>query len=63
MSSLSVVGTTREGVPVVTLKAGSTQTRGKAALMNNIGAAKLVASMLRSVHSQTVNSAPASCIT
>lgn len=49
MSSLSAVGTTSEGVPVLLLKAGSTQTRGRAALTNNIQAAKLVASMLKSV--------------
>jgi len=49
MSSLSVVGTTREGVPVMLLKEGSSQTRGRDALKNNIEAAKVVASMLKSV--------------
>jgi chaperonin GroEL (HSP60 family) len=49
MSSLSVVGTTREGVPVMLLKEGSSQTRGRDALKNNIEAAKIVASMLKSV--------------
>jgi len=49
MSSLSVVGTTREGVPVMLLKEGSSQTRGRDALKNNIAAAKIVASMLKSV--------------
>ena len=49
MSSLSVVGTTREGVPVVLLKEGSSQTKGRDALKNNIAAAKIVASMLKSV--------------
>ena len=49
MSSLSVVGTTREGVPVVLLKEGSSQTKGRDALKNNIEAAKIIASMLKSV--------------
>ena len=49
MSSLSVVGTTREGIPLVLLKEGSSQTSGRDALNNNIVAAKLIASMLRSV--------------
>lgn len=49
MSSLSMVGTTREGVPVMLLKEGSSQTRGKEALKNNIAAAKIIASMLKSV--------------
>lgn len=48
-SSLSVVGTTREGVPIMLLKEGSTQTRGMDALRNNIQAAKIVATMLKSV--------------
>ncbi len=48
-SSLSVVGTTREGVPIMLLKEGSTQTRGMDALKNNIQAAKIVATMLKSV--------------
>lgn len=49
MSSLSVVGTTREGVHVMLLKEGSSQTKGREALKNNIEAAKIVASMLKSV--------------
>ena len=49
MSSLSLVGNTREGVPVVLLKQGSTQTRGREALDNNVEAAKIIASMLKSV--------------
>jgi thermosome len=48
-SSLSVVGATREGVPIMLLKEGSTQTRGMDALKNNIQAAKIVATMLKSV--------------
>lgn len=47
--SLSVVGTTKEGVPIVLMKEGSTQTKGREALRNNIEAAKLIASMLKSV--------------
>lgn len=47
--SLSIVGTTREGVPVMLLKEGSSQTRGRDALKNNIEAAKIIASMLKSV--------------
>jgi archaeal chaperonin len=46
--SLSVVGTTREGIPIMVLKEGSTQTRGREALRNNIQAAKIVATMLKS---------------
>lgn len=49
MSSLSLVGSTREGVPVVLLKQGSSQTRGREALDNNVEAAKIIASMLKSV--------------
>jgi thermosome len=47
--SLSVVGTTREGVPIMLLKEGASQTKGKDALKNNIEAAKLVAAILKSV--------------
>jgi archaeal chaperonin len=47
--SLSVVGTTKEGIPIVLMKEGSTQTKGRAALRNNIEAARLIASMLKSV--------------
>jgi len=49
MSSLSMVGTTRDGMPVMLLKEGTSQTKGSEALNNNIAAAKIVASMLRSV--------------
>src|ERR1051325_8533607 len=48
MSSLSVVGSTREGVPVMLLKEGTSQTRGRNALNSNIEAAKIIASMLKS---------------
>jgi thermosome len=48
-SSLSVVGTTREGVPIVLLKEGTSQTKGMDALKNNVQAAKIVATMLKSV--------------
>jgi thermosome len=48
-SSLSVVGTTREGVPIMLLKEGTSQTKGIDALKNNIQAAKIVATMLKSV--------------
>src|SRR5574341_836906 len=46
--SLSVVGTTKEGIPRMVLKEGSTQTRGREALRNNIQAAKIIATMLKS---------------
>ena len=49
MSSLSVVGSTREGIPVMLLKEGTSQTRGRNALSSNIEAAKIIASMLKSV--------------
>jgi archaeal chaperonin len=49
MSSLSMVGTTRDGTQVLLLKEGATQTRGREALSNNISAAKIVASMLKTV--------------
>lgn len=48
-SSLSIVGTTRDGTQILLLKEGASQTRGREALNNNISAAKIVASMLRSV--------------
>jgi archaeal chaperonin len=44
-----MVGTTRDGMPVMLLKEGTHQTRGNEALNNNITAAKIVASMLKSV--------------
>jgi archaeal chaperonin len=49
MSSLSMVGTTRDGRHVLLLKEGTSQTRGREALSNNIAAAKIVASMLKTV--------------
>ncbi len=48
-SSLSLVGNTKEGIPVVLLKEGTSDTRGRDALRNNIEAAKIIASMLKSV--------------
>ncbi len=48
-SSLSVVGTTREGIPIMLLKKSTIQTRGIDAPKNNIQAAKIVATMLKSV--------------
>ena len=47
--SVSMVGTTREGIPIMLLKEGTSQTKGKDALTNNITAAKTVAAMLKSV--------------
>ncbi len=47
--SLSMVGTTKEGIPIMLLKEGSSETKGKDARRNNIEAAKLVATMLKSV--------------
>jgi thermosome len=49
MMSLSVVGTTKEGIPIMLLKEGTSQTKGKDALKNNIEAAKLVAAILKPV--------------
>ena len=49
MSSLSLVGSTRDGVQVMLLKEGTSQTRGRNALNSNIEAAKIIASMLKSV--------------
>jgi len=49
MSSLSVAGTTREGIPILLLKEGTSQTKGKDAIKNNVEAAKIVAAMLKSV--------------
>src|SRR5688500_12122958 len=49
MSSLSMIGTTGDGRQVLLLKEGTTQTRGREALTNNIAAAKIVASMLKTV--------------
>jgi thermosome len=44
-----MVGTTKQGMPIMLLKEGSTETRGMDALKNNIQAAKIVATMLKSV--------------
>lgn len=47
--SVSMVGTTKEGIPIMLLKEGTSQTKGQDALRNNITAAKTVATMLKSV--------------
>jgi thermosome len=47
--SVSMVGTTREGIPIMLLKEGTSQTKGRDALTNNITAARTVAAMLKSV--------------
>ena len=47
--SVSMVGTTKEGIPIMLLKEGTSQTKGKDAFRNNIAAAKTVATMLKSV--------------
>lgn len=44
-----MIGTTGDGRQVLLLKEGTSQTRGKEALTNNIAAAKIVASMLKTV--------------
>jgi len=44
-----MVGSTRDGTQVLLLKEGTSQTRGREALNNNIAAAKIVASMLKTV--------------
>jgi thermosome len=44
-----MIGTTGDGRQVLLLKEGTTQTRGMEALTNNIAAAKIVASMLKTV--------------
>ena len=49
LMSLSVAGTTKEGIPILLLKEGTSQTKGKDALKNNIEAAKLVAAILKPV--------------
>ena len=49
MSALSVVGTTKEGIPIMLLKEGTSQTKGKDALRNNVEAAKIVAASIKSV--------------
>lgn len=49
MSSLSVAGTTKEGVPVLILKEGASHAKGKDAIRNNVEAAKLVAAIIKSV--------------
>lgn len=49
MSSLSMLGTTGDGRQVLLLKEGTLETRGRQALYNNIAAAKIIASMLKTV--------------
>jgi thermosome len=49
MSTLSVAGTTKEGIPVLLLKEGTSQTKGRDAIRNNVEAAKLVAAILKPV--------------
>ena len=44
---MSQVGTTSEGVPVILLKEGTKQSRGKDAQRNNIHAAKLIAEIIQ----------------
>ena len=41
MSALSVVGTTKEGIPVMLLKEGTSETKGKDAIRNNVEAQEL----------------------
>lgn len=45
---MSTLQTTSEGVPVIVLREGSRQSRGKDALKNNINAAKLIAEIISS---------------
>ena len=47
MSALSVVGTTKEGIPVMLLKEGTSETKGKDAIRNNVEAARIVASIYK----------------
>ena len=49
MSALSVVGTTKEGIPVMLLKEGTSETKGKDAIRNNVEAARIVAASIKSV--------------
>lgn len=49
MSTLSIAGSTKEGVPILLLKEGTSQTKGRDAIRNNVEAAKLVAAILKSV--------------
>lgn len=49
MSALSVVGTTKEGIPIMLLKEGTSQTKGKDAIRNNVEAARIVAASIKSV--------------
>ena len=44
---MTQVGTTSEGVPVILLKEGTKQSRGKDAQRNNIHAAKLIAEIIQ----------------
>jgi thermosome len=49
MSSLSVAGATKEGIPILLLKEGTSHTKGKDALRNNVEAAKLIAAVIKPV--------------
>ena len=49
MSALSVVGTTKEGIPVMLLKEGTSETKGKDAIRNNVEAGIIVAASIKSV--------------
>ena len=49
MSALSFVGTTKEGIPVMLLKEGTSETKGKDAIRNNVEAARIVAASIKSV--------------
>jgi thermosome len=49
MSTISVAGTTKEGVPILLLKEGTSQTKGRDAMRNNVEAAKLVAAIIKPV--------------
>ena len=44
---MSQVGTTPEGVPIILLKEGTSQSRGRDAQRNNIRAAKLIAEIIQ----------------
>ncbi|MCS4540126.1 MAG: TCP-1/cpn60 chaperonin family protein [Thaumarchaeota archaeon] len=48
MSSTAIPAMTRDGTPVLILKEGSSQSRGKEAQRNNIAAAKLIAEIIKS---------------
>ncbi len=48
MSATAIPAVTRDGTPVLILKEGSSQSRGKEAQRNNIAAAKLIAEIIKS---------------